>query len=72
MSEPRIFVTTIEDSPGRVHIAMFTGHGEKQKVMRKELSLFEMQEMHEKLTRALWDRTRKLSGQEKAPAVNGG
>lgn len=52
----RIFLTTIEDAPGRVHVAMFSGHGVDQKAMRKELSLYEMREMHARLSEALWAR----------------
>lgn len=62
MTDTRIFVSTIEDAPGRVHIAMFRGHGADQEAMRKELSLGEMRDMHEKLTKALWDRVKSGAG----------
>lgn len=52
----RIFVTTIENSPSRVHITMYEGHGIGEKAMRKELSDFEMMDLHRKLTEALWAR----------------
>ena len=55
----RIFVSTIEDSPGRIHIALFEGHGADQVAMRKELTAAEMQHMHALLTKALWDRYRR-------------
>ena len=57
-----IVVTTIEDSPGRIHIAITTGHGAEQQRLRKELTLGEMQDLHEKLTAGLWDRYRQVAG----------
>ena len=59
--DSRILVSTIEDSPGRVHVALYQGHGAEGKAMRKELSLFEMHQMHETLTKALWDRLSKCT-----------
>jgi hypothetical protein len=53
----RIVLTTIEH-PGRVHIGLFEGHGEHEKAIRKELTLMEMADLHEKLTRALWHEMR--------------
>ena len=61
MTERNIFLTTIEDDPGRVHIAMFEGHGVDQVSMRKDLTLFEMLDMHQKLTKALWERVKGFS-----------
>lgn len=57
--EPRVVVTTIEDEPGRIHIAMFRGHGVDMVEIRWELSLGQMRDMHTKLTEALYDRLTK-------------
>lgn len=55
----RIFVSTIQDSPGRVHVAIKDGSGVDTRILRKELSPGEMQHMHEVLTKALWDLHRR-------------
>lgn len=51
-----IIVSTIMDSPGRIHLAFYEGQGADAKTMRKELSLFDMEQMHLKLTAALYYR----------------
>ena len=61
MNEPeRIFVSTIMDDPGRIHISIASGSGKDGNILRKELSLYEMQQMHLKLTAALWFRMTKV------------
>lgn len=55
----RTFFTTTEGEPGRIQIAMFEGHGADERAMRRELSVGQMQDLHEKLTKALWDHMRR-------------
>jgi hypothetical protein len=52
----RTVFTTIEIDPGRIHIAMFEGHGVDEKAIRKELTLGEMADLSVKLSKALWAR----------------
>jgi hypothetical protein len=54
--DDRVFVSTIEGDPGSIHISIASGSGVDGKILRKELSLYEMQQMHLKLTAALWFR----------------
>jgi hypothetical protein len=60
VDEPeRIFVSTIEGDPGTIHISIASGSGKDGNILRKELSLYEMEQMHVKLTAALWWRMAK-------------
>ena len=50
----RTVFTTTDIDPGRVQIGLFEGHGGSGIALRKELSIGEMRDLHEKLTKALW------------------
>lgn len=56
---PRVFVSTIEERPDRIHISIAQGSGKDTTILRKELSLYEMRQLHVKLTAALYFRWAK-------------
>lgn len=58
-----IVLTSTENKPGEVVISMYEKHkpGEPGTIMRHQLSLNEMQHLHEALTRALWWHTQTIS-----------
>jgi hypothetical protein len=63
MRDEGIIVTSFENSPGQITIAMYERHavGEPGLVMRKELSLFEMESLHTAITKALWCHIRQMA-----------
>jgi len=63
MDDKEIIVTTFETLPGQITLALYERHaiGEPGLVMRKDLDLFEMERLHEALTRALWSHVRQMA-----------
>lgn len=53
---PQIFVTTIMNDPGEIHISIAEGSGADTVILRKILTRYEMEQMHLKLTAALYFR----------------
>lgn len=63
MSEDRgLILTATEGDANRVQIALYERHApdEPGKVMRHELTLYEMERLHTLLTQALWSQIRNL------------
>jgi hypothetical protein len=61
MSEKGFVLTAIEGSPGQVTLAVYEHHdiGKPGIIIRKELTLFEMERLHTVITKALWWHARK-------------
>jgi hypothetical protein len=61
-SKKETILTSTEGDDRRVQIAIYERHeaGEPGAVMRHELSLYEMQRLHEMLTDALWAHIRRM------------
>ena len=55
-------LTSTEGDDGKVQIVLYERHQveETGRVMRHELTMYEMQHLHELLTRALWGQVRNL------------